>query len=334
MKSTIIKVLWGILLVAVGGLLLADRLGFVSVNLATTQGWAIVSAAASVVFFVSYFLAGVRNWGWLFPALIFAALAVILGLLLDQPNDALIAIPIMLSIGIPFYIGYLVDRSQWGLLIPAWVLTVITLILFFAESPNSDVIGVLVLYAIAAPFFVVYITRRQHVWALIVGAILAFIGLFPLLGPILPEEVAGPVIMFILTLPFFLLFFTLKHSWWALIPAGVFATIGVVALLDTLLPNQGYFMIGNLEFGGYTAVLFLGFAVTFGVLWLLRRSQPTAWAIYPAIGLLVLSILAFLMWKTTSDLLPGIALLVVGVALILSVVLKRRSPKEITSPHP
>jgi hypothetical protein len=328
MKTTAIRIIWGFVLVAVGGLALADRLGYVGLDLVTTQGWSIIFAIASGAFFLSYILAGIRNWGWLFPALVFAALALVLGVLLDQPYGTLIAMPILLSIGIPFYMGYLVDRKQWGLLIPAWVLTVISLILFLAEGPYSDLIGALVLFAIAAPFFIVYLARRQHMWALIVGSILAFIGLFPLLGPILPEEIAGPVIMFILTLPFIILFFSLKQAWWALIPAGIFASIGVVALLDTLLPNHQYFMISGLQFGGYTSVLFLGFAITFGILWLLRRLHPTAWAIYPAIGLLVLSILAFLMWKTASNLVLPLALLVIGAVMISAAVIKRDSSHQ------
>ncbi len=37
-------------------------------------------------------------------------------------------------------------------------------------------------------------------------------------------------------------------------------------------------------------MLFLGLAVTFGVPWLLRKTQPTDWAKYPATGLAVLAV--------------------------------------------
>ncbi len=330
MKANIIKILWGIVLIVLGGFLLADRLGYVHLYLITNQGGAILFAGFSAVFFLSYFLAGVREWGWLFPALIFAALALVVGLLLDSPG-ALIAIPILLSVGIPFYVGYLLDRKQWGLLIPAWVMTVISVILVLTENANSDLIGATVLFAIALPFLTVFLVNRRHKWALIVGSILAFIGLFPLLGPVLPSEIGGPVVMFLFALPFFVIFFASKNSWWSLIPAGVFSSIGVVALLDLLLPDREYFTIGQLEFGGYTGVLLLGFAMTFGGLWLRRASQPTARAKYPAIGLLIASIVAFLMWKTTSDLIPAIALLVVGLALIIGSVLKRHAPNPLTT---
>ena len=328
MKANIVKILWGIVLIAVGGLSLADTLGYVHIELLNHRAWAIAVAGLSAFFFLCYFLAGMKKWGWLIPALLFAALALVIGLFLDHPNDYMVALPILLSIGIPFYVGYFVDRKNWGLLIPAWVMTVIPIILVLANSAYPDLVGAVVLYAIALPFLMVYLANRQHKWALIVGAVLAFIGLFPLLGPILPDAIAGPVVMFLIALPFFTVYFASKKSWWAFIPAGVFSSIGVVALLDMLLPNNTYFQVGELEFGVYTGVLLFGFAATFGVLWLRRMSQPTAWASYPAIILLVLSILSFFMWKTASDLVPALTLLIAGIALIITAVIRRGSSRQ------
>ncbi len=331
MKANIIKIFWGVVLIVLGGFIFADKLGYVDLELVTRQIWSIIFASLSAFFFLCYFLDGVRKWGWLFPALLFAALALILAWLLDSRSGPVIAIPVILCVGIPFYVGYLLDRRQWGLLIPAWIMTVISVILVLAEGTHDDLIGATVLYAIAFPFLVVYLAGRQRTWALITGLVLAFIGLFPLLAPILPDDISGPVVMFLFTLFFIAMYFLTKKSWWALIPAGIFASIGVVALLDTLLPNNAYFMVGKLEFNVYTGVLLLGFAVTFGILWLLRGAQPTAWAKYPAIGLLILSLLALLMWKTASDLVTAIALLVIGSVLILGSVFKRREPQQFPS---
>ncbi len=330
MKANLVKTVWGFMLIVLGGLFLADTLGYMEMDLLTRQGWAIFCASLSVAFFLSYFLLGVKQWGWLFPALIFAALSLVIGGLVDRYEGDLIALSILLSVTIPFYVGYLVDRKQWGLLIPAWVMTVVSSIAFFADTTASDWVGALVLYGIALPFFVVYLANHQRKWALIVGSALAFIGVFPLIGPILPDEYAGPVIMSLFALFFLAIYFAIKKAWWAIIPAGTFFSIGLVALLDTLLPDHTYFMIGGLEFGGYTGVLLLGFAATFGILWLLRGSQPTAWAKYPAIGLLVFSFLSFLMWKTASNLLLAVELVAIGAGIIVSSVLKRRDTKEIT----
>ncbi len=328
MKSNIIKIFWGVVLIALGALSLAENFGYVNLELKTNRWLAVIFAVISAAFFLSYFLSGVRNWGWLFPALIFASLALIINLILEDSASSIIAIPILLSVGIPFYVGFLLNRKHWGLLIPAWILTVLAVIPILSESTNSDLIGALFLFGTALPFLVVYLVNRQRKWALIVGAVLGFIGIFPLLGSILPAEISGPVVMFVFTLFFLIIFIASKKQWWALIPAGVFASIGLVALLDILFPSHDYFQVGKLQFGVYTGVLLLGFAATFGILWLLRGSQPTNWAKYPAIGLLIASILAFLMGKTFNDLIPALALLVIGMAMILGSVLKRRDSNQ------
>jgi len=331
MKANIIKIIWGVVLIVLGGLSLADKLGYVNLELITSQGWAIIFAVTSAAFFVSYFLSGVKQWGWLFPALIFAALALTIGMIFENPDDSIIALPILLSVGIPFYVGFLVNRKHWGLLIPAWILTVLAVIAVLSDRIDSNLVGALFLFATALPFLVVYLANRQRQWALIVGVVLGFIGIFPLLDLFVQGDLSGPVVMALFALAFFIIFFVSKKQWWALIPSGVFASIGVVALLDILLPNQDYFQVGKYQFGVYTSVLLLGFAITFGILWLLRASQPTNWAKYPAIGLLVASILAFLMGKNFSDIFPAIALLIIGVVMIIGAVLKRKTTPPPTS---
>jgi hypothetical protein len=331
MKANIIKILWGIVLIFLGGLSLADGLGYVDMGLISHLGWSLTIGVISAIFFACYLLDGLKKWGWLFPAFIFAALAMVISRILDNYSGSMIAMPIVLSIAIPFYIGYIIDRKQWGLLIPAWVITVVSAILVLSDGIHSDLIGAIVLYAIALPFIVVYLINHQFKWALIVGMVLAFIGLFPLLTLILPYEAEGPVVMAIFTLFFVLIYFITNKGWWAIIPAGIFASIGAVALLNILFPINEYFMFVGLDFGVYTGVLLLGISATFGILWLLRGNRPTAWARFPAIGLLILSIMSFLMWKTSSDLVPAITLLVFGIAMILMAVMKKRSPNELTS---
>jgi hypothetical protein len=333
MKANLVKILWGIVLIASGGVFLADTLGYVDLAIITRQAWSIIFATFSVAFFACYLLVGVRKWGWLFPALIFAALALILGVFIDNHSDSLIAVSILLSVGVPFYVGYLLDHKDWGLLIPAWIMTVVSAIVVLSESANSDLIGSLFLFAIALPFLTVYLFNRQRKWAFIVGAVVAVIGFFPLIGSMIPADISGPVVMFLFALTFSMVYFVFKKQWWALIPSGIFASIGLVALLDLLFPNQAYFTLGEIEFSVYTSVLFLGFAATFGILWLLRGSQPTAWAKYPALGLLALSIVAFLMWKTASNLVIAAALMTIGVLMIIGSVLKRRDPHQLTSGH-
>lgn len=328
MKSNAINILVGILMIILGGLALAQKFGQVNVELTAYQGLSVFFAITSAAFFMRYFFKGVSSWGWLFPAFISAALALIISQSPGNPGEAIVAVPILLSIAIPLYIGYIQNRARWGLLIPACILSFVSVIVVLSEIGSADLIGSLILYTIASPFIIVYLANRQHKWALIIGSVLAFIGLLPLLGSILPASIVGPGFMFLFSVPFLLLFFTSKNSWWAFIPAGIFLSIGVVVLLDTLFPNHADFMIGDTRYGAYSGIMLLGFAATFGVLWILRSSRPTAWAIYPAIGLFITSILAFLWWESVNDLLPAIILLVLGTGLILNAVLKRRSTRQ------
>jgi hypothetical protein len=131
-------------------------------------------------------------------------------------------------------------------------------------------------------------------------------------------------VMFLFVLLFLVTFFISQKNWWALIPAGFFASIGLVALLNNLLPNDTYFLVGKFEIGIYTGVLFMGIALTFGILWLLRGSRPTAWAIYPAIGCLIVSILTALFGQKFEDILPSLVLLIVGGGMIVAALFKQR----------
>ena len=88
---------------------------------------------------------------------------------------------------------------------------------------------------------------------------------------------SGAGMMIMLALPFFVVYVVSKKSWWALIPAGAFTSIAVIIVLPFLVPDEH-----NTQFGLYSGVLFLGLAITFGILWLRRKSQPTDWASYPA----------------------------------------------------
>ena len=68
--------------------------------------------------------------------------------------------------------------------------------------------------------------------------------------------------------------------------------------------------------GLLNGVLMLGFGLTFGALWLLRGARPTAWARYPAIGLFIAAVVAFISGGN-SDLFWAAALLAAGIVLVV-----------------
>lgn len=318
MKAKTANILWGSILILAGGLFLAQSLGYLP--MLSAQFLMIAFGGASLLFFLAYFLTGIRNWGLLFPACILGALALTIWLVQMGWSNSAIGAPILAAIGIPFLVAFALNRhGNWWALIPAWVLTVLTLFTLVADKVPEEVIGSLMMLAIAIPFLVVYFVDRSRWWALIPGGILGVLSVIPLLTLGANDELIGSFVLFVIALPFFIVYFWSVNNWWALIPAGVLSSIAVSLLL-----------FGQNPFGARTAalinsVMFLGWALTFGVLWLRRSVQPTAWAIYPAIALAAAAILAFILGANMNLFWPLI--LIAGGAVILALTLRpRKSP--------
>ena len=376
MKRNIASIFWGVLLLLAGGALLANQLGRVNFSLFSTNTWVYVFAGLSLVFFLAYFLSGLSRWGWLFPALIFAAISLTIWMADHGLAGSYSGMPILLSVALPFYVGFIFDRKAWGLLIPAWVLTVLAIVTLTAETVQGSLVGGLFLYAIAAPFLVVFLMNRSrwwaiipawvmfilgtiavlsdHVdgnligalflyavalpflvvylrdrnrrWALIPAAAIALVGTIPLLASIASGDWMGAAVMLLFSAPFFYVYFRWPEHWWALIPAGIFASIGVVVILGILLPQNQPVFDGLLN-----GVLLLGFGLTFGALWLLRGSRPTAWARYPAIGLLIAAVLAGLSGGISAIFWAG-AILVAGIVLVVYSLLRRKPEDQQVPP--
>ena len=193
-------------------------------NTLTDPGKAIFFAVVSAISFVGYFIHGLRKWGWLFPALFCAALAITMWMSINQLDDSpWMDVPILLSVALPFYVGFAIYHKHRGLLIPAVIISVVAAITLISDTRYEEV-GVFAIFAL--PFFVVYVLS--------------------------------------------------KKSWWAFIPAGIFASFALMLLLDTLIPHEEYPSLPFvMSWDSLIWVLFLGVAVTFGVLWLRRKTQPT-----------------------------------------------------------
>ncbi len=360
MKDKGSGLVWGILLLLAGVALLAERLGWIDFSSLSTDTWFYIFVGAALFFFIIYFLNGIRNWGVLFPAFIFAALALTVWMGEHSLTGSYIGMPILLAVAIPFYVGFLMDRKNWGLLIPAWILTVLAFITLTVDMVNGTIIGAAFLYAVAVPFLVVYLlnrsrwwalipawatfvlgtttllsetasgnltgalfmfgvalpflvvyfTNRSRQWALIPAIATAFFGTLILLDSIVGGDWVGLSIMLLFSAIFFFVYFRWQENWWALIPAGFFASISVVVLLSIIFPQPSPFLEGV-----FNGVLLLGLGLTFGALWLLRGSQPTDWARYPAIGLLAAGVLAFF-FGGNSDIFWAVSLLLGGILLV------------------
>jgi hypothetical protein len=318
MKSNRYNLIWGIALIAAGGLFLAQNLGYLGVF--APQFWVIFFGALSLLFFASYFASGIGRWGWLFPALGSAALALTIGLGSAGVRDAYVGAPILGAIAIPFLVAYALDprRNGWAL-IPAWVMGVLCVVTVLADRVPGEFIGALVLFAIGLPFLVVFLAdRKQNWWALIPASILLVLGAVPLLTMRVSGELLGAVIMFLFAAPFLLVFLWSRANWWALIPCGTFVSIGLTVLAVTASrPNEA-------NPGLVSGVLFLGWALTFLALWLRRGLAPTAWAKYPGVVLAAMALVAFGFGENGLEVVWPLAIIALGAVLLYSA-LRRRS---------
>lgn len=317
MRAKFVNILWGVILILAGLLFLAQNYGYVPEL--SVQVWMVIFSVVSLLFFASYFLSGVENWGWLFPATIFGALAITLALAEVDYNESAIGAPILISVAIPFVVAYILDRqkNRWAL-IPTWVLLVISLITIVADRVEGEAIGSLVLFAVALPFLVIFGTNREkYRWALIPGAIIAGVGFIPMLASRASGELIGAYVLFAIALPFLVIYLSRSENWWALIPAGIMASIGLALLL-----TGGGESMGADEGVLFSGIMFLGWGLTLGALWVRPGEQRQGWAMYPALGLVAAGLVAVLFGTAVEILWPLI--LVTGGALILFMNLRKR----------
>jgi hypothetical protein len=244
------------------------------------------------------------------------------------------------------------DRNQKSKVIAIFLVMFFILAgggLLAATRFGDEVIAPALMFLFALCFSVIAAWSKKNQWAIIPAGLFASIGLgialdiliqesevtghfyrFQVLIPrmeilIQKSEVTGLVFMFLFAATFFFFAILSKQNWWAIIPAGLFASIGLVVVLETLIPHEAYPALpGTLTWGYYTWVLFLGLAVTFGVLWLLRKILPTSWAIYPAAGFLTMAVLFIVEGVHFSEYWLETMLLVFGLTLLLAVLTGKR----------
>ena len=132
--------------------------------------------------------------------------------------------------GLAVFVVYLTDRSQWGLLIPAYVLVAVAGLVAIAtlDVLPGEMIAGYVLGTIALPFLVVFFWDRQQWWALIPAYVLLAVGaMVVLIGENVLDDLWIPAyVMFAIAIPFFVAYFRDMQQWWALIPGGIMAVIG------------------------------------------------------------------------------------------------------------
>lgn len=169
--------------------------------------WGILLVVFGVVWLVEQFT-DLTAWGWV--ALLAAA-------------------------GLGVFGIYLTDRSEWGLLIPAYVLWAVAglIALVTLNVLRDESVATYVLAAIALPFLVAFLRDRRR-WGLLIPAyVLLAVGVMIVLTEqrVLSDLLIPAYVLFVIAIPFFVVYARDPKQWWPLIPGGIMAVIGLSFLI-------------------------------------------------------------------------------------------------------
>jgi hypothetical protein len=145
-----------------------------------------------------------------------------------------------LSMGVvsaAFLFVFLLNRTRWWALIPAYIFGLVAVFLLIEPGLSGDWDGVFWVFAVALPFLIVFITNpRERWWALIPTYVLSVSGVFILLEDAIGTgDNAGTFWMFAIAAPFVFVFLTNpRERWWALIPGGIMLAIGIGLWVQTV----------------------------------------------------------------------------------------------------
>jgi hypothetical protein len=129
----------------------------------------------------------------------------------------------------------------------------------------------------------------------------------------------GSIFLGALSLGFWAVFGRCRDCWWAVIPGGLLLTLAVIAGLEPERSGQAS-----------GALLFLGLALTFGLVYFVGRPRPRAtWALVPASALLVLSLVVLVSGDRWVNHLWPLALVAGGLALLARSLRKAPSDHEV-----
>jgi hypothetical protein len=171
------QVIWGLALILLGGLLLAQNVGLIS---ASVPFFAWVFSGLGVVFLLTA-LTNRSMWGTLFPGFVLLGLGAVIFLSegTSAPGNVVGAI-FLGSIALPFWIVALMRRPEWWPVIPAGVLTTLAGVALLSDTRlGGQVVGAIFFLGLGATFALVRLLTlndRRVSWAWYPAVILAGLG--------------------------------------------------------------------------------------------------------------------------------------------------------------
>ncbi len=225
---------------------------------------------------------------------------------------------IFLGAGLVFLIMFLVTgMRQWGWLFPASIMAGLAAVILITETRfggarSGELAGATFMASVSLPFWLVFLFDMQkNRWALIPGWVTAVLTGIILMANQVQGEILGAAVLLSVALPFLVVYLLDKQRTWALIPAGILFALGLISFL------AGVFEIANLDERFIAAMSYLVLALPFVVLWTMRDRLRSDWAKYPAVGLLVLSLLSLFLGDRMG-IVWAVMLMLVGGWLLLS----------------
>jgi hypothetical protein len=169
--------------------------------------------------------------------------------------------------------------------------------------------------AAGAVFLYVFLADREQWWATIPGCSLiglAGVIILPMI-PGFPGGLAPSFFLGMIGVSFWIIYLINHENWWAIIPGG--ALFSVAALIGF---SQYYPLAG-------VGVMFLGLAITFGLVALLPTGEAkNRWAWIPALALLVMALFFGFLEGPYGMYIWPVALIIGGAIVII----KALSPKK------
>jgi hypothetical protein len=245
--------------------------------------------------------------------LVWGVLLIVFGLLAVVENytdlSVWVWVAVLVAAGAVALGLYLADRSEWGLLITAYVLWAVAglVALIELEILQDEFIATYVLAAIALPFLALFVRDRAQWWALIPAYVLLAVGVMVgLIGEdFLQDEFIATYILAAIALPFLVVFVRDRAQWWALIPAYVLLAVGV--------------MVGLIGAGVLDELLipaYVMFAIAIPFLVVYGRDSKQWWALIPG-GIMAVIGLAFLVAEAQADYIVPAILILIGIWMLV-----------------
>lgn len=235
MKRFDMRVVFGLLLVGLGGLFLLQNFDIIPSDLPLL--WVGVFALSGIVF-LYVFLVAPQQWWPVIPSFALLGLAALIGLpsLLPESAGEIGAAVFLGMMGLAFLVVFLVTAGrEWWALIPGFALVGLALMIglpaLLPRLPGEWGAAVF-MGMIGLAFLAIFLVTRGHEWwALIPGG--ATVSVAALIGSaaVLPGEAAVGVMLLGLALTFALVFLLAPREEprrWALIPGGILAVMGLL----------------------------------------------------------------------------------------------------------